>query len=422
MKMRMNQHYDRARLWCAGLCAALALGVLHGCGGSDGDGDGSTSSASSSSSSAATFQGGYAYAVSTSSGTGSPAASIYPFSVGADGSLQPLSQAPVSIPGTAADIAAGPSGQYVYTINLDTAGNYQNNTISLFAVSDSGTLAPLATATVALPDLSCVAYAATVDPTGHFLYVVGQDAAHEGSVAQFAIESDGTLSPLNPAYISFPVPSVQAGPNHLVFDSSGQHAYLASANQVALFTVGSDGTLPAPAALTLAAVTNVAGFALAPDGQHAYVLSPDSISLYTVASTGELAAAGSLDTGGQEALQLLFDPAQATTAYVLSAPLMPPPTGSPHGANVSQYAVDSSGMLSASTGNSTDFFGFVPVEASVFGPSFYVLGLDVPPSADAAPVSPSGLGTYSIGPMGLTAGPVVDVPGIAAGMVFVAAH
>lgn len=425
--MEIPQTDAPVRLSCAWLCTALALGALSGCGGSEEPSDGTQSSSSASSSSLTEFQGGFAYAVSN----GPDGASVASFSVGADGSLTSGAQGPVSIPGTSADVVADPSGRYVYTINLDPASNYSNNSISQFAVTSSGDLTPLSPASVALPDVSCVAYAATVDPAGHFLYLVCLESAQGQSVVQFALESDGTLSPLNPAYVSLTATTAAPRPNHLVLDSSGLNAYLASGNQVLHLTVASDGTLSSPAATPVAAVQSVSGFALAPDGQHAYVLGPTtscgalacsgSVSLYTVNSTGELAATTTLLTiGGQQVpVQLLFDPADSTNAYLLTSEGQSAGVDAVVTGTLVQYSVDSSGMLSPATGSAAASFDYAPLEASIFGSSVYVLG--TPPGPAISP--PSGLGSYGIGSMGLlTAGPVTAVPGLATGVAFVAAQ
>jgi 6-phosphogluconolactonase (cycloisomerase 2 family) len=343
----------------------------------------------------------------------------------------------VSIAGEAADIVADPSGRYLYTIDVDISGNYHNNIISMFAVTDNGTLAPLSPASVPLPDLSCVADAATIDPAGRFLYVVCEDISGGQAIAQFAIESDGTLSALSPAYISLSasIPVGAARPSHLVLDSSRLHAYLASGTRgVVQFTVGNDGTLSSPSATAVAAVPSVIGFALAPDGQHAYVLgfttSPTTgcgaqgctgrVLLFTVASTGVLTATdSSLTIGAGIPLQMLFNPADASIAYLLSSHSVAAGVDAIASTSIVQYAADSSGTLSESTGSAAVSFPYYFLEASVFGASLYTLG--TPPGPAIIP--PSGLGPYSLGSMGLlTARPVTPVPGMAAGVAFVAAH
>jgi hypothetical protein len=85
--------------------------------------------------------------------------------------------------------------------------------------------------------------------------------------------------------------------------------------------------------------------------------------------------------------------------------------------SIFQYQVNSTGMLSLATAAELTF-DFDPVNASAFGTNLYALS---DPGGPAI-IPPSGLADYSIDSQGfLTAGaPLVNAPGIADGMTFVA--
>ena len=101
--------------------------------------------------------------------------------------------------------------------------NYGDGTISQYRVWANGTLTPLNPATVpAYPRCHSLA----IDPKGHFLYALStlEFSAKNCRVSQFKIGSDGTLSPLSPATV--PVSSVASGPSLIVMRPDGRGVYV----------------------------------------------------------------------------------------------------------------------------------------------------------------------------------------------------
>ena len=86
-------------------------------------------------------------------------------------------------------IAIDPSGKYVYV------ANYGDGTVSQYTVRADGSLSPMATPTVSTGvSLEFVA----VDLSGRFVYVT----IWGGGVLQYMIGTDGGLIPLNPATVA----------------------------------------------------------------------------------------------------------------------------------------------------------------------------------------------------------------------------
>jgi DNA-binding beta-propeller fold protein YncE len=298
------------------LLVVVEVVALAGCGGSGSDGLSAPPPPSGS-------LAGYAYVASADAQGLQVPGAVYQFTIGADGSLSPLASASVPTGVTPTAMVSDPSGQHVYVLNLADA------TISQYAVTAGGGLAPLSVPSISIKGSFTQAsgYFASVDPTGRFLYVVANpppvvDAIvqYEAFIAQYFIGGDGSLRPLTPSYVL--VPSTM--PGALAIDAGGQHAYLAGGSAVYPFALQADGTLSIMTPVT--ATPTATGVALAPGGQFAYVLSrcidtlcEGQLALYTVDTGGQLAPTGVTTLLGSHILPLELEfEADGKAGYLLT--------------------------------------------------------------------------------------------------------
>jgi len=187
------------------------------------------------------------------------------YHVNADGSLTPLS--PASIPSflNPVDVAAHPTKPFVYVVN--TYNTSTNGTISQFSVNADGTLTPLNPPSVAT---GVGPFAIAVDPMGRSAYVANYTGR---SVSQYKINSDGTLSP----FPSATVPSAGVEAQYITVDPAGHNAYVCSFGAGTLrYQISTDGSLTYKSSLSGSPVS----VAIHPNGMYAYVSGmSDSTSL-----------------------------------------------------------------------------------------------------------------------------------------------
>jgi DNA-binding beta-propeller fold protein YncE len=265
----------------------------------------------------------------------------------------------------------------------------------------------------------------SVEPGGRALYVVMWSSQTATSIAQFAIGGDGSLSPLNPAYISVMPALERAGP--LVLDPRGSYAYVSAIDatfqpEVLQFDLGGDGALSLNSTPALTMVTP-GTLTFSPDGNQAYTVSSCtscSGSEYTVGTAGQLTLAGTMTLGPTTGLSwpvgLLFSPSGAV-AYLLSntglAILDPPGV---YTGMIFPYAVAPNGMLgSPAAALQLPFQG---IAAAVYGPRLYVVGIEQIPSVQGFIVH------YTIDSGGMLSADdsAVTVPGRPLALVLVAAQ
>jgi 6-phosphogluconolactonase (cycloisomerase 2 family) len=343
---------------------------------------------------------GYAY-VTTADVNQSMPGSVYQYGISADGSLAPMAVASVPAGAGPTAVAADPDGRYVYVVNRGDA------TVSQYAIGTEGGLSPLSPATVGIEGAVAgltVFVGATVDPSGRFLYVVGrgQDPAATASIAQFSIASTGALAPLNPAV--FIAPAFADGP--LVIEPTGSYAYVVAnlpGAQVMQLSIGSNGTLKALSPASVAATAHATGISIAPSGQAAYVLSActDStcegqIALYTIDASGQLSATGATTVTGPHVIPLRLVSSDSGSSAYLLANLMGVDTN--EGA-VYQYGVDQTGAL---TPYSPPSLGVASgaVDESARGANLYALSANAVGQASGAPTG-GHIDHYTIGSDGV---------------------
>jgi 6-phosphogluconolactonase (cycloisomerase 2 family) len=329
---------------------------------------------------------------------------VYQYRVGQDGSLTALSVDSIAAGPDPQSIASDPSGRYVYVVN-------GNATISQYAVGSGGELVALSPAIVniTVPASDPVAYAATIDPAGHFLYVVVTPQVTlplpSAYIAEYAISTGGQLTPLAPGYINSPVLAESA----VAIDSSGKHAYLAGVapglpgpgGVVAQFSIAVDGLLAPLAPATIETPADGRGIALS--GTNAHLLSAcvdtacdGQVAQYTVQSDGSLAPTEAATLlGGHVVPVALVTNTSGSAAYLLTN-LMGVDTN--EGA-VYQYTIDSMGGLEPGSSPSLGVASGSVAEGTL-GPNLHVLSSNSVGFASGAPTG-GHVDHYVIGDNGL---------------------
>jgi 6-phosphogluconolactonase (cycloisomerase 2 family) len=162
------------------------------------------------------------------------------YTIGSDGVLTPMMPAQVDAASSPNSIEVDPTGRYVYlTVNL-------LHHVRQYTVGADGALSPMVPAFVY--PASNFLYSLAVHPSAKYVYI-----GLVGSVSQHTIGADGTLSPMTPASVST---GTLASILSIAADYSGKYVYATilsgEPGYVAQYTVNSDGTLTAmtPATVT----------------------------------------------------------------------------------------------------------------------------------------------------------------------------
>ena len=209
------------------------------------------------------------------------------YAIAPDGSLSATEAPKVSTGDQPSDIAVSPDGKSVYM------ANWLESTISQYSVQANGSLAPMTPATVATGPQP---YQIAVAPDGHSLYVtdehfiVESSETDEGSVSQFTIGTDGSLTPKTPA-------AVPAGtePKGIVINPGGVNLYVADsteAGHLSQFSISPDGTLAPLTPPAVSAGRQPFGLAVGLDGKHLYVSNSAEYTIgeYEIEGSGTLKA------------------------------------------------------------------------------------------------------------------------------------
>ena len=228
--------------------------------------------------------------VGGSSGTGPRIAG---FDLAADGSLGPLTGAPVAGGSSAPQgIAIAPDGATLYA-----AGS--GGGLPGFLIGEDGALGFGGTTDEARPFFDVA-----VTPDGRFAY--GSDGGAGGGIRAYSREPGGALTPLA-------APSAYAGAAGLAISPDGRFLFATSIDSsgVRPFAIGADGAL-SPAAAEVPGGSSPVALALSPDGRFLYVAGAEtnsSIRTYAIATDGSLSSVGSPQiTAGDETLALLVAP------------------------------------------------------------------------------------------------------------------
>jgi phosphodiesterase/alkaline phosphatase D-like protein len=219
-----------------------------------------------------------------------------------------------------------------------------------------------------------------------------------GTVSQYAIAADGTLSALSPA-------TVASGGNQstgLGLSPDGTHLYVANrgANSVSWMAVGSgDGTLSLAGTIAAAAQPN--DVTLSPDGHSAYAANQNgaanSISQYTVAADGSLTSKLPALIATPTTPKTVVFSSDGTNAYV-------PHQNSP---DVGMFTVAGDGTLTAKSPATV---------ASALG-AFAAVYSDGPPVTTGPPSATTGAAS-AITDTGATVAGTVNAHGVATNYTF----
>ena len=156
---------------------------------------------------------------------------INAFSIGADGSLTPLAVPSYNV-GSSSGASFSPDGKHLYVPD-STAG------VAQFAVNTDGSLIPLTPATVAGVAAGNDTFG--VSPNGKYGYLGSFNGGVPGSpVAQFSIGATGALTDLVPLSVT-----AMNAPQWIFFEAANKYAYVANGNDgtISEYSINGDGTL-----------------------------------------------------------------------------------------------------------------------------------------------------------------------------------
>lgn len=277
--------------------------------------------------------------------------SVSQFSIGADGSLTPLSTPIIPAGGGPNGIAANPAAPFVYV------ANYNSSTVSQYAIGVGGLLTPLTIPTVPTGlDAASIA----LNPLGTFAYVANYTwpGSSVGSVSQYSVGALGSAAPGSLAPLTQPTVPAGGLPNEVVVDPSGRFVYVVNSNDspngnsISQYTIQSDGSLAPMSPATVATghepwsitIDAAAHNAYVPNrkGTNATAGTVGTVSHYTIGPTGALALVNTVPvingaTSGPTSLAI--DPLGGF-AYVTGRDSGPTYT-------ISQFSIDANGDLAA---------------------------------------------------------------------------
>lgn len=216
-------------------------------------------------------------------GNGSVASdeSISQYAISAGGALVPLSPPTAAATSPPTSIAVAPSGSLAYA----SAGTIDDpdGVVLQYVVNGDGTLVPADPAEIAVD--TGPLQSLSMDAFGRYAYLVEPLL---GGIRQYRIDVNGGLIPLG-----F-VLGVTNVPGALAIEPYGKYVYLGSGGSIAQYTVGVDGSLSLMAPATVRAVTPTIFHSVAVDlaGQYAYVTAQvypgGSVYQYKIGRDGTL--------------------------------------------------------------------------------------------------------------------------------------
>jgi 6-phosphogluconolactonase (cycloisomerase 2 family) len=210
------------------------------------------------------------------------AATVSQYTIGTGGVLAPVGTGSVPTGSHPNGVTIDPSNQHAYVVNFGA------NTVSQYNIdTTTGALTPMSTPTVATGPFPA---SIVLSPNSKYAYVSNYACsgpgctAAQGSVSQYTVAADGSLTPMTPVTVN--TGSATSQPNSLIVDPTSAFLYVANAGDstVSLFTIGASG------ALTLAGTPIATGtfpffVTVDPSGTHAYVANTGSAAGYTAAGS-----------------------------------------------------------------------------------------------------------------------------------------
>lgn len=233
-----------------------------------------------------------------------PPVGILGYSIGASGSLTPISGSPFSS-GEFDDVAITPDGRFLFA---DAGGQLKH-----FAIGADGKLTEVGTPTPVNAD------ALAVSPDGRFLFV-GISSPSDG-VASFSIGADGNLTPNGP-----PALTGDVGLRLFAVAPDGRYIYMPDVNVNGIVTaaVAADGSLTV---IGTTPVDDPESVAVAPDGRFLYYARTSGGGSVGVASIGPDGLATLLpftaDWYSGERERIVFGPTPAPVASFSSTASTP---------------------------------------------------------------------------------------------------
>lgn len=242
---------------------------------------------------------------------------ISQYDIAADGTLTPKDPATVAAGDGPLWIAISPNGAHAYVVN------YADDNVSQYSI-----------------DAGDIPQGIAISPNGQNVYVVNTtNGATAGSISQYNVGADGTLSPKTPATVS-----AGSDPQKIVVSPDGDSAYVTEPiGQVLQYDIsGTTGALSAktPPTVSTGPGSFSYGIAITPDGASVYTANAvdDNVSQFSVdGTTGALTPKTPATVGaGDNPIAIAAGP-DGRNVYV---------TNSVDG-NISQYDVDADGKLTA---------------------------------------------------------------------------
>lgn len=196
------------------------------------------------------------FAYVTSPSNGSTPGAVWVYRVDARGGLSVVTTATAGK--DPRSVAVDPTGRYVYVANDDL----NDNMVFQYSVGADGSLNPMATPGV--PTDSVGASNIVADPTGRFVYVAHWNSS---TVTQYAIGADGALTSLGA-----PIKAGNKA-SWIAIDPHGRHAYVVDEqeDQILQYNIGGDGTLAPMRIPSVHSASGPNFIAIDPDGRYAYV-------------------------------------------------------------------------------------------------------------------------------------------------------
>ena len=210
------------------------------------------------------------------------------YKIGLDGALIPLSSPKVASGPNPAAITVDPTNHFAYAANFASAQLAPPpgpSTISQYSIGADGSLSPMSAPTIAC---GSGPNSLMVDPSGKYLYVANLG---DGNVGQYTINTDGSLAPMTPPTV---MSSAGAGakPFSLAIDPTGSFVYVANqaADKISQYRIGTNGGLVPLTIPDVAAGAGVSGLTIEPTGKSLYATNRGAatVSQFSIGTDGSL--------------------------------------------------------------------------------------------------------------------------------------
>lgn len=219
-------------------------------------------------------------------------------------------------------ISTQPSG-YAYVTSADSEGRQVSGAVYQFAINTDGSLTPLAEPSV---PTGVTPLAVILDQTAHYVYVANLG---DRAISQYAAGRDGVLTPMSVASVAIPAPFTNVGGYWLSQNPSTGTLYVvanaagAAASSVAEFSIGTNGMLTALAPAYVEVPAAASGpLAFGRAGHYAYLAGTvgtqsGQVAQFSVGPDGSLSALTPASVPvAATPTAVAISPSQ--TAYVLS--------------------------------------------------------------------------------------------------------